>query len=139
MTRGSGRPHGRMGFGIWMMVGVLLLGASAWAGGMSRHSGTVAAVDPAGGTLVVEEVGPWPTGNGETVTTRRTFAVTPATEFVRVSRAPGVAASGWSGDYVQSPAEPWSAAPGQHVTVEAVREDGRLRAVRVTVVAGDRS
>jgi hypothetical protein len=117
-----------------MIAGVIALAAPAWADGTSRHSGTLAAIDQASGTIVVEEVGPWRLAAGETVTTRRTFTVTPETQFVRVTRAPGEGPSGWQGDYVQTAIERWGAEPGEFVTVEAIRRDAGLRAVKITVV-----
>ena len=70
----------------WMIAGVIGLSAPAWAGDVSRHSGAIATVDRAAGTIVVEEVGPWRTRGGETVTTRRTFAVTRENARLRAVR-----------------------------------------------------
>ena len=43
----------------WIILGVMASVLPAWADGTSRHSGTIASVDRAAGTIVVDEVGPW--------------------------------------------------------------------------------
>jgi hypothetical protein len=120
----------------WMIVGLILSAVPAWAAGPTRHSGILAAVNRDAGTLIVEEVGPWRVGQGETVTTQRTFAVTSETRFARVNRVPEIerAATGWLGDYAETSLGQWAASPGEFVTVEATREGSRLTAVKVTVV-----
>ena len=125
----------------WLIVGLLvLLAPPAWAGPTTRHSGILAAASRDAGTIVVEEVGPWRLSGGETVTTARTFAVTPETAFVRLTRAPErePAPSGWPGDYVETPVERWTPAPGDFVTVEASLDGARLIAVKITVVTLER-
>jgi hypothetical protein len=96
-----------------------------------RHSGTVAAIDPDRGVLVLDEVGPWRVERGETVVTRRTISLTPSTKydlFMRVD-APGA----FAGDFIEVILDVDHVAPGDFVTVEGVREGGRLVARTVTV------
>ncbi len=113
---------------------LLSLAAMAWAGGELSVSGTVTSIDPVNGILVVTEMGPWTITNGETVMSRRTFALTARTEFARVSRSDSPAPTGWTGDFVEAPAAPDQLRPGDFVTVEVQRDGARLIARRVTLV-----
>lgn len=64
-----------------------------------RHSGTVAALDPEGDVMILEEVGPWRVERGTTVVTRRTISLTASTKynlFMRVN-APGA----FAGDFTE--------------------------------------
>jgi hypothetical protein len=115
------------------LVLLLMAGPALAAGPVTRHSGTVIGVDRAAGTLVVGEVGPWQVKAGETVITRRTIAVTRATEFSRVARAAGPGPGGWVGEYVERATAAWSVKEGDFVTVTVERSDARLTAVRVCV------
>ena len=61
--------------------------AAADAARATRHSGTVVSVDPRGGVIVMEEIGPWRVEEGTTVVTRRTIRLMPETKvntFIRV-------------------------------------------------------
>jgi hypothetical protein len=49
---------------------------AAQAAGTSTHSGTIAAVDPQGGVMIMEEVGPWRVKRGQPVVGRRIDFVT---------------------------------------------------------------
>ena len=113
---------------------LLSLAAMAWAGSELSVSGTVTSIDLANGILVVTEMGPWTITNGETVMTRRTFALTARTEFARVSRSDSPAPTGWTGDFVEAPAALDQLRPGDFVTVEVQRDGARLIARRVTLV-----
>ena len=97
-----------------------------------RHSGVIADVDERAGTFVLAEVGPWSVRNGRTVVTRRVVALTPTTEFAiafRDEEAP----SGFRNDFVETPLERWAVYVGDFVTVECVRQGGRLTASKVVV------
>jgi hypothetical protein len=114
----------------------LALGASAAmpaadAARTSTHSGSVAAIDPQGGVLIMEEVGPWRVEQGRTVVTRRTIGLTPATRFntfIRVD-VPGR----FAGDFIEVALDAEDITPGDFVTAECLHEGGRLVAVRVTL------
>jgi hypothetical protein len=97
----------------------------------TKHSGSVVAVDPQGGVLVMEEVGPWRVEQGTTVVTRRTIRLTSATRFntfIRVD-VPGR----FAGDFIEVALDAEDITPGDFVTAECVRERGRLVAVQVTM------
>lgn len=117
-----------------LVATALVLGVAVVAGADTlRHSGRVIAVDRDAGTIVLDELGPWTVRRGATVTTRRAITVPPGTEFVRVQRAED-APSGFPGDFVEVPLEPWRVEVGTFVTVEGVQVNGRLTARRVVVV-----
>jgi hypothetical protein len=118
------------------LVLLLALGASpltpaADAARTSTHSGTVVALDPQGGVMIIEEIGPWRVEQGGTVVTRRTMALTPVTKFntfIRVN-VPG----GFAGDFIEVTLDAEDMASGDFVTAECVHERRRLLAVRVTM------
>jgi hypothetical protein len=97
----------------------------------TRHSGTITAIDPEGGVLLLQEVGPWLVEQGRTVLTRRSVVLTADTKFNTFIRAtvPG----GFAGDFLEVALDAASVTPGDFATVECVRERGRLVAVRVTL------
>jgi hypothetical protein len=114
---------------------VLVLGttsvAPAAGAGATAYSGMLAAIDPGGGTLMLDEVGPWRVEHGRTVTTRRTIVVTPDTKFntfIRVN-VPGA----FPGAFLEVALDVDDITPGDFVTAECVTERGRLVAVRVTL------
>ena len=97
----------------------------------TRHSGTINSIDPQGGVLLLDEVGPWLVEQGRTVLTRRTVVLTADTKFnsfIRVS-VPGA----FAGDFLEVRLDAASVTPGDFATVECVRERGRLVAVQVTL------
>jgi len=101
------------------------------AGATTTHSGTLVAIDPGGGVLTFEEVGPWRVEQGRTVVTRRSVVFTPDTKFntfIRVN-VPGA----FGGDFLEVALDADSVTPGDFVTVELIREHGRLVAQRVTI------
>jgi hypothetical protein len=101
------------------------------AANTAKHSGTVAAIDPQGGVMIMEEIGPWRVEQGTTVVTRRTISLTPATKvntFIRVD-VPGR----FAGDFLEVELAAEDITPGDFATAECVRQRGRLVAVRVTL------
>jgi len=72
--------------------------------------------------------------SGRSEITRYTIEATPATEFVHVKRASGVAPSGWFGDWVETRLPPMEVKPGDFVAVTTEGQGRRLKAVKVTVV-----
>jgi hypothetical protein len=119
-----------------MGVGLAFLGiaAAGWAAPESPGvAGEVLAVDRATGRIVVGDTGPrLPSGDSEVL--RRSIRVTPATEFVVVSRAVGAAPTGWTGDYVERSLAPWDVKPGEFVSVSIREGDAGPQALKVTVV-----
>lgn len=120
---------------IVAVVPLLLLVAiatpSADAARTVRHSGTVAALDPEGRVMILDEVGPWRLERGATVVTRRTIRLTPSTTynlFMRVD-VPG----GFAGDFIEVMLDVGDIAPGDFVTVDSLHQDARLIALAVTV------
>lgn len=99
----------------------------------SDHSGTVMAVDPGKGTIVIGEVGPWQVKDGKTVVMRQTIVVAPSTQFVasKRSREPGPA--GWPGGFVDAPLGAWAVKPGDFVTVHVEKIRTRWTATKITV------
>lgn len=119
---------------ISVVLALALGAAPAALAGEARtttHSGTVVAVDPEGGVLIFEEVGPWRVEQGRTVVIRRTVALTADTTFntfIRVT-VPGA----FAGDFLEVALDAGSITPGDFVTAECVSERGRLVALRVTL------
>ena len=118
-----------------MMVVVLLaLAVPGWASTAGiRHSGTVVAVDQTGGTLTLDELGPWRVQHGKTVITKRTVTVTGSTEWTRASRAARVGPQGWLHEFVEASIGPWEVRPGDYATVEMGPTAGRAIATKVIV------
>ncbi|HEX2437318.1 MAG TPA: hypothetical protein VHT71_03340 [Methylomirabilota bacterium] len=116
-------------------LGVILAVTGADAARTTTYSGTVAAIDPPGGLLILNELGPWRVAQGQPVVTRRSVAITPDTKFntfIRVN-VPGA----FAGDFLEVALDANDVTPGDFVTVECVVERGRLVAVRVTVAELD--
>ena len=122
-----------------MIVAALLaLAVPGWASTAGiRHSGTVVVVDSKGGTLTLDEIGPWRAQDGKTVITKRTVTVTGATEWTRVSRAAGVGPEGWLSEFVETSIGPWDVRPGDYATVEMRPTPGRALATKVIVAELD--
>lgn len=96
-----------------------------------RYSGTVAALDPQGGVMILEEIGPWRVERGATVVTPRTIRLTESTKynlFMRVN-----APDGYAGDFIEVLFDVGDVGLGDFVTAECVRQGGRLVALTVTV------
>lgn len=105
--------------------------ASADTAKTVRHSGTVASIDAQSGVLAIDEVGPWRVEHGATITTRRNIVFTPETRFDLYMRvdAPGA----FAGDFMEVKLAPEDVSPGDFVTAECVRRNGRLEALTITV------
>jgi hypothetical protein len=121
-----------------MLAALLALAVPGWASTAGiRHSGTVAAVDRTGGTLTLEELGPWRVQHGKTVITKRTVTVTGSTEWTRASRAIRVGPQGWLNEFVETSIGPWEVRPGDYATVEMGPRAGRAVATKVIVAELD--
>ena len=116
------------------VLAVVAWAVLAWSDGQERrYSGTVLAVDRSAGAIVVGDMGPWRLKDGVTQIEPRTIAVTPATEFVSVMRASGVAPSGWVGDFVESVLPGGRVKPGDWVTVVVKADARRPTAIRIYI------
>ncbi|MBI1734322.1 MAG: hypothetical protein HYR51_04040 [Candidatus Rokubacteria bacterium] len=116
---------------VLLVLVVAMAAPAADAAPTVRYSGTVAAIDPGGNVMILEDVGPWRVERGATVVTRRTISLTASTRynlFMRVN-APGA----FAGDFIEVLLEVGDVAPGDFVTAECVRRGGRLVADTVTV------
>ena len=114
-----------------LALGLALIAPAADAAGATAYSGTIVSVDPRGGVLMLDEVGPWRVAQGKTVVTRRTIVVTSTTKFntfIRVN-VPG----GFGGDFLEVALDIDDITIGDFVTAECVSEHGRLVALRVTL------
>jgi hypothetical protein len=114
-----------------LALGVSAVTPAADAARTSTHSGVVVALDPQGGVMIMEEVGPWRVEQGRIVVTRRAIGLTSATAFntfIRVD-VPGR----FAGDFIEVALDAEDITPGDFVTAECVHERGRLVAVRVTM------
>jgi hypothetical protein len=112
------------------LAGLLLLGLAleasavtpaADAASTSTHSGTVVALDPQGGVMIIDEVGPWRVEQGRAVVTRRTIGLTSATRFntfIRVN-VPGQ----FAGDFIEVTLDAEDITPGDVVTAECVTSE----------------
>jgi hypothetical protein len=118
---------------LWLLTLAASGGAEA---ATALYAGVVQSVDKAAGTIVVGDMGPR-LKSGESKATPRTIRVGPSTEFVRVKRSPGVAPSGWFGDYVETRLAPWQVKPGDWVTVVVERGPDGVTATKITVVDTD--
>jgi hypothetical protein len=115
-----------------MLVGAVLA-LSTGAALATDHSGTIVGVNKDAGFLVIGEVGPWRVKDGQTEITKRTIAVAPSARFVVAKRSPGPGPTGWPGEFVEVPLDPWAVRTGEFVTVHVERTEKGPMAVRVTV------
>jgi hypothetical protein len=114
-----------------LALGAAPVATAADAARTTTYSGSVVAVDPQGGVMIMEEVGPWRVEHGKTVVTRRTIGLRSGTSFntfIRVD-VPGR----FAGDFIEVALDAEDITPGAVVTAECVRERGRLVAVRVSM------
>jgi hypothetical protein len=121
----------RSSLALVLAFGLLLAVPIADAARTTAYSGTVAAIDPQGGVLLLDEIGPWQVTQGRTVLTRRMVTITPDTKFntfIRVS-IPG----GFPGEFLEVGLDAGDVTPGDFATAECVVDRGRLVAVRVTI------
>jgi hypothetical protein len=114
-----------------LALGMLLAVPPTDAARTTAYSGTVVAVDPQGGVLILDELGPWRLAHGQTVLTRRTVTVTPETTFNTFIRVNVLGA--FAGDFLEVALDAEDVTPGDFVTAECFLERGRLVAVRVTI------
>jgi hypothetical protein len=118
------------------VLGLALLGSASvgWSEPSTvGYAGNVLAVDPASGSIVVGDMGPL-LADGHSDITRRSIRVTPSTELAKVVRAPGIAPSGWIGDYVARDMAPSELKLGDFVAVTATHENDSPQALKITVV-----
>jgi hypothetical protein len=110
-------------------AGGQVIAPSVLAAESTRYSGTVVAIDPQRGILVMDEAGP---GRGRTlIVVRRTIGLTAATRFrsfIRVN-VPGA----FAGDFIEVALDAEDVSPGDFVTAECVLSRGRPVANRVTL------
>ncbi len=118
----------------------------AWGADDKRHSGTVRAVDRAGGTFVLEELGPLrmtrsvamasavATTKAATEVTRLKIALEPSTEVFFLTRATGLDPNEWAGDFVRTRSGVGALISGAFVTVTLTRRGQALVADRVEVM-----
>lgn len=115
-----------------LVLSALLLVSSAGAAEV-RFSGHVAAVDPGGDTILVEEIG---AGRGpQPVVIQRSVTVGPETAFEVVERARDD--DGRPGVFRTSPAAQADLKAGDFVTVTAEQRGSRLHAATVSIVRPD--
>jgi hypothetical protein len=114
-----------------LALGIFLAVPPTDAARTTAYSGTVVAVDPQGGVLILDEVGPWRLAHGQTALTRRTVTVTPETTFNTFIRVNVLGA--FAGDFLEVALDAEDVTPGDFVTAECFLERGRLVAVRVTI------
>lgn len=93
-----------------------------------RHSGRVAAVDPARHTLILEETGPWTPPHAGVV--RRSIEAGSGTKFELATRTVASGAGGWPGGFRESTLKPSDVRPGDYATVTIEREGRPLKASR---------
>jgi hypothetical protein len=110
----------------------LALAMPLQAGQIVKHSGSIVSVDPAAGTLVLAELGPWQVKDGQTVVTHRTVTMTAATAVALARRAPE-GPTGFSGDFVETVRPRSALTPGDFVTIESEHEGTRIVALKITV------
>jgi hypothetical protein len=126
----------RLGHAVRALVIVAFIATGATAGTRETHSGSLIGVDPAAGTIVLAEVGPWQLDRGQTRITERRIIVTDATVLARVRRAEATP-TGFPGDFVQESLDRSELRPGDWVTVDCDHEGRTMTAVTITVTAID--
>src|SRR5215831_11917181 len=133
----GGNAMSKLGWRFETAIAGLVLLASTSAGWCAprtvTYAGSVLEVDAATGKIVVGDMGPRQS-DGRSEVARRSVVVTPSTQFTRVTRAQGVASSGWIGDFITAQLAPSDVKPGDFVAVTASREPNGPQALKVTVV-----
>jgi len=112
---------------------LLVVGASARAAHIERHSGSIESIPADARTFVLAEVGPWQVRDGATVLTRRTIELTPETKYTIVARV-DAAPSGFRGDWVEFEIGPERVYLNDQITVECRHDGKRLVALKITVI-----
>lgn len=119
----------RIALSVVLALAWLLVASDASVAEGARHSGTVVAIDPQRGVMVIDEVGP---GRGPTPTiVRRTIGFTTATRFRSFIRVDVHGA--FAGDFIEVALDAEDVSVGDLVTAECVSARGGLVATRVTV------
>jgi hypothetical protein len=109
-----------------------LAGAPARAAGTASHSGILTAIDPARGTLTLQEMGSWK--GPATKPISWSIALTPRTTIELVRRSHVASDGGWPRGYVESPLKAVDLHRGEFATVSTVQHGRQLVAVSIQVV-----
>jgi len=116
---------------IALALGCLILSSAVEAA--PRYSGTIVAVDPAGSSITLNELGAGVPG-GRNQEIPRVIGLAPGTKLLLTARAADREETGWRGEYTESPIAATDLKPGDFATVEAETQDGKLVAISVVVV-----
>lgn len=119
-----------MRIGLVIVAALALTLGTAWG---RDHSGTVMAVDPEQGTIVIGEIGPWHVKDGTIEVTRQTIVVAPSARFVVAKRTGEPGPAGWVGEFVEVPRGAWAVKAGDFVTVHVETVGSRVTATKITV------
>jgi hypothetical protein len=124
--------RGLRGVAALVLVGLVSIATlPVWAGTEVKYSGQILGIDPQSGALTIADVGPWRTVAGKTQIDQHRVTLTASTQysvFMRVN-APGR----FPGEFVEVPLEVTDLSVGDFVTVECVRQQGRLVALKVAM------
>jgi len=116
---------------IALALGCLILSSAVEAG--PRYSGTIVAIDSAGSSITLNELGAGvPGGHNQVIP--RVIGLSPGTTLLLATRAADSEETGWRGGYTESPIATTDLKPGDFATVEAETRDGKLVAISVVVV-----
>jgi hypothetical protein len=117
-----------------VLAGLTLVSATH-AAAQTRHSGTLLAVDAAGQSITLEELGAGPRGKGKNEVIARSIALTPETKILLVTRAGNTDAhDDWPRGFRETPVSAAELQKGDFATVEVGKRNGRSVAVSVRVV-----
>lgn len=116
----------------YTLVAIVTLFCPVWAA--EKHSGTIVSMDKTASALVIEEVGPWPGGPGQTAIANLRIRVTGETRFVRAERRARAGSAGWPGGLVEVSLAAWGVREGDYITVAAERVGDGLVALEITVM-----
>lgn len=119
---------------LTVVMVLALTGLQAGAAERSTLSGSVVSVDPAAGTLVLGDMGPWRASDPQKSITSVTVATDSQTTVVVVRRMKGPDPDGWIGGYTESPASLRDIKPGDFVSVKLRADGPRPLAARITRV-----
>jgi len=116
---------------IALALGCLILSSAVEAA--PRYSGTIVAVDLAGSSITLNELGAaGPGGRNQEIP--RVIGLAPGTKLLLAVRAADSEDAEWRGGYTESPIAATDLKPGDFATVEAETRDGKLVAISVVVV-----
>jgi hypothetical protein len=100
-----------------------------------RHSGHVVSVDPAAGTIVLDEL---TASRGQMpASMKRTVAIAPGGQVQVLSRSDNARESTWPGGFTASAVSLADIRRGDFVTVVGQERSGRLEATSVDLVRGE--